>query len=246
MATWRIKALNAGTSRLEKSIGTYLTDCGKVINIPNTVFLIEGPETIVVDTGFESVERTMQVHKQQVWRTEEQELPTIFTNLGLRLEEIRTVIFTHLHYDHCGNNRLFPHARFIVQKEELRYAFVPAPGEETAYFSPLIGEKPSFWGTEFEMIEGDATLTQGIRVIATPGHTPGCQAVLVDTSNGVYCIAGDNAFFYENVEKNLPVGALSSRLDWFSSMERMRRLSDHIIPSHEPLLFESSKYPTFP
>lgn len=246
MSKYKITALNTGTSELEKSIGTYLTDCGKIINVPNIVFLIEGENKIIIDTSFESVERTLKIHKQKVLRDKEQELQNIFKEINLNPKEVEIVIFTHLHYDHCGNNHLFPNARFIVQRKELRYAFVPLHGEETAYFSPLIGEKPSFFGTKFEIIEGDKEICKGIRVIFTPGHTPGSQSILVDTEKGVYCIAGDLVLFYENIEKNIPVGALSSRIDWFSSIEKIKKIADYIIPAHDPKIFEKSKYPKFP
>jgi glyoxylase-like metal-dependent hydrolase (beta-lactamase superfamily II) len=104
----------------------------------------------------------------------------------------------------------------------------------------LIGEKPSFWGSHFEIIEGDQEIEDGIRVVYAPGHTPGSQMVLVDTKTGIFCLAGDNAFFYENIEKNIPVGHLYSRADWFSSMMKVRSLCDYILPSHDPLLFEKS------
>lgn len=242
----KIKALNTGTSQVDKSVGILFTDCGKIMKIPNIVFLLEGEKKIIVDTGFESPERTWRVHRQKVWRDKNQEFPAIFKEIRLNPAEVDMVIFTHLHYDHCGNNHLFPKARFIVQREELRYAFVPMPGEETAYFSPLIGEKPSFWGTRFEIIEGDRQICPGVRVIATPGHTPGSQSVLLDTEKGTYCLAGDTVFFHENIEKNIPVGFTSSRLDWFSSVEKIKKMSDHIIPSHDPKIFEKNKYPEFP
>ncbi len=149
-----------------------------------------------------------------------------------------TVILTHLRHDHCGNNALFPSARFYVQREELRYAFVPLPGEEEAYFSPLIGEKPSFYGTKFEIIDGDEELFEGLQVILTPGHTPGSQSVIVNTDTGNYCLTGDNVFFYENVERNISAGHLYSRADWFHSMYRIGKMADHILPSHDPLVFE--------
>jgi N-acyl homoserine lactone hydrolase len=204
------------------------------------MFLVEevrGDRTIIVDTGFESVERTMEVHGQRVWRSERQKPLIALRDAGVDPESVRTAVLTHLHYDHSGNNGLFPNARFIVQRRELQYAFAPLPGEETAYFSPLIGEKPSFWGTPFEVIDGDVRVTDGISVILTPGHTPGSQMVLVDTQQGVFCLAGDNAFFYENIRDGIPVGHLYSRADWFSSMSRAQQSSDHMLPSHDPLLF---------
>jgi len=220
MREWKITALQTGTIEMEKSIGTYLKDSGTVINIPNISFLIEeveGNSKVIVDTGFESVERSEKIQKQRAWRTDDQ--------------------LTHLHFDHCGQNKLFPNARFYVQREELRYAFAPLPDELTPYFSPLMGEKPSFWGTNFEIIQGDREILDGIRVILTPGHTPGGQTVLVKTSDGTYAIPGDNVFLYENVERNIPCGHIYSRADWFASMDRVRRLSHHIIPSHDQLVF---------
>lgn len=237
MAEWTITALETGTSELDKSVGLYLTDCGTQITIPNIVFVIQGPQTIVVDTSFESVERTWQVHHQKVHRTPEQEVPAALERIGVDPAEVKIVVLTHLHYDHCGNNHLFPKARFFVQRRELEYAFVPLPGEETAYFSPLIGEKPSFLGTTFEIIEGDVDIADGIRLVPAPGHTPGCQAVLVQTGGEVYCVAGDAVFFYENLTRGIPPGATYSRADAIRSMEKLQRLADHIIPGHDPAIF---------
>lgn len=246
MSKWKVQAFDAGTTEIDKSLATYLTDCGQKLRIPNIIYLIEGEKKIIVDTSFESVERTKRINNQPAWRSEEQEVTNILKRINVAPEEIDIVIFTHLHYDHCGNNPLFSRARFIVQRKELRYAFVPLPGEETAYFSPLIGEKPSFWGTPFELIKGDKEICTGVKVITVPGHTPGSQAVLVDTENGIYCIAGDLVFLYENMERNIPIGFFSSRLDWFSSIEKIKGMADYIIPSHDPKIFEKSKYPEFP
>lgn len=41
---------------------------------------------------------------------------------GVAPENIKTVIMTHLHWDHAGNNGLFQNARFYVQQRELDYA----------------------------------------------------------------------------------------------------------------------------
>jgi len=36
--------------------------------------------------------------------------------------DVQDVILSHLHYDHCGNHDLFPHARYHVQDIEMAYA----------------------------------------------------------------------------------------------------------------------------
>jgi len=246
MSKWTITALHAGDSEADKSACTYLTGIGKAMKVPNTVYVIEGREKIIVDTTFESVERTKMVSGETVWLSEQQKLPALLKEINLDPAEVMIAVNTHLHYDHCGNNRLFPNAKFYVQKDELRYAFVPNPGEETLYFSPLMGERPSFWGTRFEIIDGDVTIAEGVSLIKVPGHTPGSQAVLVDTTKGVYCIAGDAVFLYENLEKWIPVGLHENVTDCFKSMEKMKRLADYIIPSHEPEIFGKKLIVKFP
>ena len=41
--------------------------------------------------------------------------------LASTLAQIKTVIMTHMHYDHAGNTELFPNARFHVQDCEMEY-----------------------------------------------------------------------------------------------------------------------------
>ena len=80
----------------------------------------------------------------------------------------------------------------------------------------------------------------GLRVIRTPGHTPGHQSVLVDTGGGRYCIAGDAVMWHENLDRMIPPGVLTSVIDCMASLERIKREADHVLPSHEPKLFGKS------
>ena len=47
--------------------------------------------------------------------------------LGICPKEIDTVIMSHLHWDHCYNNHLFPQADFYIQKKEMMSAVCPLP-----------------------------------------------------------------------------------------------------------------------
>ena len=237
MADWTITMLDTGTQTLDKGIMTYLTDMGREIQIPVTVALIQGPETILVDTSFLSVERTWEIRRRKIARTSAQELVPALASAGVRPEDISIVIHTHLHYDHAGNNRLLPNARFFVQREELRYALAPTTFDATAYFAPSLGISPDYLGTKFELLDGDAGIADGVRVITTPGHTPGHQSVLVDTAGGRYCVTGDAVMWYENLEKMIPPGINTCMIDCMASMARIAREADHVLPSHEPKLF---------
>ena len=216
----------------------YLTDMGQPIKIPVTVALIEGAEKILVATSFLSVERTWQIRRRKITRGPSQGLLAALASAGARPNEITTVILTHLHHDHCGNNRLFPKTRFFLQREELRYALAPTSFDATAYFAPSLGIRPDYLGTKFELLDGDTEIADGVRVISTPGHTPGHQSVVVDTAGGRYCIAGDAVMWCENMEKRIPPGIHTSMIDCMASLERIAREADHVLPGHEPKVFE--------
>jgi glyoxylase-like metal-dependent hydrolase (beta-lactamase superfamily II) len=230
--------LDTGTQTQDKGAMTYLTDMGTPIQIPVTVALIDGPEKILVDTSFLSVERTWEIRRRKIVRSPAQELTAALAAAGTRPEDISTVIHTHLHYDHAGNNALFPQARFFVQREELRYALAPGEFDANAYFAPSLGITPDYLGTRFELLNGDAEIVPGVRVIGTPGHSPGHQSVVVETAGGRYCIAGDAVMWFENLERRVPPGYHVSTLECMQSISRIQREADHVLPGHEPKLFE--------
>ena len=237
MATWTITMLDTGTQTLDKGVMTYLADMGREIQIPVTVALIQGPQTILVDTSFHSVERTWQIRRRKIARSPQQEVAAALASAGATPDDVNIVIHTHLHYDHAGNNHLFRTATFFVQREELRYTLAPTSFDASAYFAPSLGITPDYLGTQFELLDGDATIADGVRVISTLGHTPGHQSVLVDTSSGRYCIAGDAAMHFENLEKRIPPGFHTSVVECMASLERIAREADRVLPSHEPTLF---------
>jgi N-acyl homoserine lactone hydrolase len=111
---------------------------------------------------------------------------------GLRLPDVTTVINSHLHFDHCGQNNRFPHARILVQRAEVEAAAAPRYTVREWAFPP---------GVELTVIEGDLEVAPDIRIIATPGHTPGHQSVLIDGGDGnrtiVCCQASWNVVSFD-------------------------------------------------
>ena len=103
------------------------------------------------------------------------------------LDGIDMVVNTHLHFDHCGGNHLFAGRPIYVQRQELDDAL----GEEEYTIREWV-EAP---GVRYVPVEGDLELLPGLLLLATPGHTPGSQVVLVETDDGRVVIAGDTAVF---------------------------------------------------
>jgi N-acyl homoserine lactone hydrolase len=131
---------------------------------------IDGPEgTIVVDTGM--IDSTPELDAE--WG------PVLLP--WPELGEVRAVINTHLHFDHCGGNRRFAGTPTFVQRSELAAAVAPDYLEEWVRFP----------GATYVELDGDAQLFDGVSVLFTPGHSPGHQSVLVEAADGLVVLGGD-------------------------------------------------------
>jgi N-acyl homoserine lactone hydrolase len=137
--------------------------------------------------------------------------------LGLVPGDIDLVINTHLHFDHCGQNAVFKHAPFYVQRAELTRARTESP-ELTGWFD--------FMNARFELLDGDAEVLPGLRVIATPGHTVGHQSVLVESADGRSdVLIGDAAYqprqYLDPLSDELPAGQASDVRAWRASVAKI-------------------------
>jgi N-acyl homoserine lactone hydrolase len=96
--------------------------------------------------------------------------------------DIVCIINTHLHFDHCGGNRLFPGVPIHVQAREL------ADARSLVY---TIREWVDFDGAMYVEHDGEAEVLPGIRVLPAPGHSDGHQVVVVETDEGIQVLGGD-------------------------------------------------------
>jgi N-acyl homoserine lactone hydrolase len=135
------------------------------------------------------------------------------------------VINSHLHFDHCGQNAVFKHAPFYVQRSELDRA--RKSGEAIGWFD--------FAGARFELLDGDTEIAEGVRVVATPGHTEGHQSVFVDTAEGGAVMIGDAAYtadIYAKADKadlSKWPGQHADREQWTSSLQRVHAMHPHAV-----------------
>jgi N-acyl homoserine lactone hydrolase len=246
MAGLYVVPLRLGHIVRDKSAFLYLKDMGKVQDFPIIAWYIGGGETkILVDTGTNSPEETAPFHLPLI-RTPDESLPAALASIGIQPSDIQIVVNTHLHWDHCYNNHLFPEARFYVQREELRYAIDPLPVHVHGYEPPSIGMKTTFLGTRFSAVEGDVQIAPGVSLISTPGHSPGSQSVLVDTPTARIIIASDTVPLFESWDgaTSIPNAVHVDLESYYRTFQRIADLKpDIVLPGHDQRVFDKERYP---
>ncbi len=191
--------------------------------IPVHGFVIKHPRAgaILVDTG---VGWPTELVKE--WKVVNRHAADALGEHDLSPADVRIVVNTHLHFDHCGQNAVFKHAPFYIQRGEL----ARARREET-----ITAEWFDFAGARFELLDGDAEIAEGVRVVATPGHTVGHQSVVVDTPDGGAVMIGDAAYTSEiyraRDEADLTEwrGQYSDRTAWSESLDRLHGMHPHAV-----------------
>jgi N-acyl homoserine lactone hydrolase len=168
---------------------------------------------LLVDTGVGGPEKVL-----NDWRVVNRSAAEALAELDLTPGDIGLVINTHLHFDHCGQNAVFRHAPFYVQRAELERTRLRAP-EHRDWFD--------FMDARFELLDGDAEVVPGVSVIATPGHTSGHQSVVVQSGNGAPdLLIGDAAYMPRQYlgppDQELPDGQASDLGAWRDSLDRIR------------------------
>lgn len=234
----------------EQSMQTYTKNFGKRIDTPIVFFLIQGNGVnILVDSGACDAETATKNH-HPCTQTEDMLPANLVRAHGVEPEDIDTIIISHLHWDHCYNLEVFPNAKIYVQRRELRYAIDPLPIHDLFYEAPSSGLRAPWLDHLDRMVvmDGDYTIADGIDVLLMPGHTPGMQNVLVNTSAGRYLIATDNIPSMLNWEgigswKHVP-STIHNDLDaYWKTLERMEKVCDYILPGHDMIVREHPVYP---
>jgi glyoxylase-like metal-dependent hydrolase (beta-lactamase superfamily II) len=241
----QVYVLDTGISKIDQHV--LLSDCEqskKTVTIPILAFLIKSEnDTILVDTGFESSERPdLKAAGYERPLGQAQELLIQLKNLNVQPDNIDVVVNTHLHEDHCGNNRLFKNSRFLVQKEELRHAYVPDDNERDAN-GPFYKRIDFDYPLNYQPMNGDYEVCNGVRVVATPGHTAGHQSVLVELGRRNLIIASDAVFTERNWKDNVVPGLVYDSTAYRNSIRRLRSVKNAFVYfSHDMNFFERSPH----
>jgi glyoxylase-like metal-dependent hydrolase (beta-lactamase superfamily II) len=125
--------------------------CGRILDARSSVTLItSGQHTIIVDSGL---------------RGEEGLIRRELAKLCIEPEEVNSIVNTHSHVDHCGNNYLFYRAKILKAKEGEVIApgvwVMATPGHSMDSISVVVEMGDAASQTKTIVISGDALPTFG-------------------------------------------------------------------------------------
>jgi glyoxylase-like metal-dependent hydrolase (beta-lactamase superfamily II) len=207
------------------------------------VWAIVGPSgTIIVDTGFD--EAMAQKRQREMVKPIRDGLAA----LDIAAESVKTVIISHLHYDHCGNYDLFPHACYHLQDREMAYATgrcmchqalrLPFEADDVvAMVRKVFTGRAAFH-------DGEDGIVPGVSVHHIGGHSKGLQSVRVKTRRGHVVLAADASHLYAHIDggRVFPITYnVGEVVEGYRTLKRLASSPRHVVPGHDPLVL--ARYP---
>ncbi len=149
--------------------------------------------------------------------------------IGIDVTEVVALILSHLHFDHCGQQAAFD-CPVYVQAAEREAA------RERGYTVPEWAEIPT---DRLRVLDGDAEIAEGVRLLATPGHTPGHQSVLIEAGQQRVVLAAQCAFAAAELRSGVPATSNLHDETWEGPARESLRLIRSLAPvtchlSHDP------------
>jgi glyoxylase-like metal-dependent hydrolase (beta-lactamase superfamily II) len=204
--------------------------------------IVNDSRTLILDTGFD--EAMARKRKREFLTPPREGL----LKIGVDPAKVQDVVISHMHYDHAGNNDLFPNATFHVQDREMAFCTgrcmchrdVRRSFEEDDVTAMV---RRVFQG-RVQFHNGVGQIAPGITVHHVGGHTQGLQFMRVKTQRGWVVLASDASHYYANFEEMrayATVYNVGDMLEGFATLKKLASSEKHVVPGHDPLVLQ--RYP---
>ena len=197
---------------------------------------------IILDTGFD--EAMGQKREREMIKPVRDGLLA----LGIAPESVKTVIFSHLHYDHCGNYDLFPKACYHLQDREMAYATGRCMCHQALRLpfevDDVVAMVRKVFAGRAEFHDGEDEIVPGVTVHHIGGHSKGLQSVRVKTRRGYVVLAADASHLYAHFDSGRVFPLTHNVEDVVEGYKTLKRLATsprHVVPGHDPMVL--ARYP---
>src|SRR6195952_590203 len=163
--------------------------------IPLTVTVLKiGDKYIMIDSGSGVGQ----------WQADATNLPANMKAAGIDREKISTILVSHFHPDHVWglmekgtNAAVFPNAELIVSSTEYNWWTEAGRVEKLPDGRKPAGKRINdvfpTW-KNWKLVEDNAEVAPGVRMLAAPGHTPGHSAFLVTSGTDQLMVSNDTVY----------------------------------------------------
>jgi N-acyl homoserine lactone hydrolase len=262
-AGMQLYAFSSGTMMIGKGFLQNFAPMEPKIEIPIGFFVIKHPkgnvifdtgnnDKVISDTGYWG--KLASVFEPKM--TASDAMDAQLAKIGMKADDIKYVVVSHMHLDHGGNVGKFPNSTIVIQEDELHFAMFPDEPYAAGYIPDDVSVLRSGVGAsqpnamKMLRLDGDFDLFgDGSLVIhRSPGHTKGTQMLTVRLpKTGPVILTSDAAYFRDNVEKNqIPNIVLAydatgiiKGYDWIRRMIATENAS--YFTSHDPDAWKSVK-----
>lgn len=175
--------------------------------------------------------------------TPSQRLPEQLALAGYTADDVTDVALSHLHMDHAGNVGLFREARIWVHRREIEFALAERLTAQD-YVGPYVPDDWLLPGLRWRFVYGPAAVTNEVRLIPLPGHTPGTLCMRVDTGSRTIICPSDAMYAAENIGPPVVLpGSVYDSVGFRETADRLAFMRDStealIVFPHDPEQFGS-------
>lgn len=202
-------------------LAPFIDDAGRIVLSMHALVIESGERTIMVDTCIGNDKE----RSYPRWNRMQGDFLDRFAEAGFELDQIDTVLCTHMHVDHVGwNTRLvdgawqptFPRARYLFADAEWQHWRI-----EPQEYGPVIEDsvQPIFDAGLADLVGTDHRVTDEVWLEPTPGHTPGHVSVRIASRGEEAVITGDMIHHPVQIAES----GWSSTADWDPQMSAVTR-----------------------